>query len=70
MIKRMLTILVELDENNKPSWIWDSHMNGEFINGVNVICIGEGDQFKEIEDDDENDFEEHEDDQRVLWEEQ
>lgn len=66
MAKRMLTLLVELDENEKPSWIWDSHMNGDFINGVNVVCIGEGDQFKDIED---WEIEEHEDDQRVLWEE-
>jgi len=50
MTNKTLTLLVELDENNKPSWIWDSQMNGEFINGIYVSCIGEGDQFKEIED--------------------
>jgi ribonucleotide reductase alpha subunit len=47
---RTLTLLVEIDENNKPSWIWDSHSKGEFINGVYVSCIGEGDQFKDVED--------------------
>ena len=50
MNKRTLTLLVEFDKDDKPSWIWESHMTNDYLNKVHVIAIGEGDQFKDIED--------------------
>jgi len=47
--KRILTLLVEVEKESN-FWIWESHMSHEFINGVHVLAIGEGDQFEKIED--------------------
>lgn len=40
MTKRTLTIVVEFDEEEKPDWIWASHMMKEKFHRVqvNTIC--------------------------------
>ncbi len=50
MTKRILTLLVELEEYNKPDWIWNCHLDKEFHHGIRVIAIGEGDQMSDPED--------------------
>lgn len=52
MTERILTLLVQLEKDSN-SWIWDSHMNHEFINGVHVLGICEGNQIENIQEDDE-----------------
>lgn len=47
--KRILTLLVEIDEKDISTWIWDSHISGTSSHGINVIAICEGDQLKDIE---------------------
>ena len=44
MKKRILTLVVEIDEESS-SWIWDSHINANACNGIQVLVIGEGDQI-------------------------
>lgn len=53
MTKRTLTLLIEVDQDNKPIWIWDSHQASRCWHGVKILAIGEGDQFKDIEDEEE-----------------
>ena len=55
MNKRTLTLLVEFDQDDKPDWIWLSHMLNKPIHKVHILAIGEGDQFKDIEDEEEDD---------------
>lgn len=55
MTKRQLTLLVEFDNDNenKPDWIWMSHAENLIINNVKVLAIGEGDQMKDLMQDNE-----------------
>lgn len=56
MTKRTLTLLVEVYDQEKAAWIWDLHAGSLEVTdlGIDVICIAEGDQIKDIEDDDED----------------
>lgn len=49
MTKRTLTIVVEFDQDEKPDWIWASHMMKEKFHRVQVNTICEGDQIEELE---------------------
>jgi len=48
---RILTLLVLLDSENHPTWIWENHKNGIYSNGLNVLAICEGNQIQNDEDD-------------------
>ena len=44
MNKRVLTIVVEVDQDSTDhKWIWDSLLHHEYINGVKVFAVAEGD---------------------------
>ena len=48
---RTLTIVVNIEDTEKAKWIWDSHMNGNEINGItSVSTIANGDMIKQLED--------------------
>lgn len=53
MMKRILTILIEIEEKEKTHWIWDNHLLGTVCNGIRVLTICEGDQIKDITEQDE-----------------
>lgn len=44
MNKRVLTIVVECDQDLlERQWIWDSHLKCQYINGLKVTAIADGD---------------------------
>ena len=49
MEKRILTLVVEIDQNERPDWIWQSHILKEKIHGIHVISITEGNECQELE---------------------
>ena len=53
MKKRILTLLIEVQDVYDAAWIWDSHSLAETCNGINILAIAEGDQTKELNDEDE-----------------
>lgn len=55
MNKRILTLVIEIDDIKKPNWIWESHKNGEYINDIFIMSISEGNCLEEFEKDDLND---------------
>lgn len=50
---RTLTLVISLDDEDKPNWIWESHKNQKFHHKVQVDIIAEGNQIRN-----DNDFEE------------
>ncbi len=53
MPKRILTLLVELEDKDTNNWIWDSHKDHKSLHGVKVKIICEGDQINYFEDENE-----------------
>jgi hypothetical protein len=41
---RTLTIVINFDQDHKPEWIWESHMNQSLQNGFLISIIAEGDR--------------------------
>jgi len=46
---RILTLLVLLDSENHPTWLWENHKNGIYSNGLNILAICEGNQIQNDE---------------------
>jgi len=42
MKKRILTIQIQIENQELANWIWDSHMDLQCIHGVSVQAIHEG----------------------------
>jgi len=57
MNKRILTLVVAVDQDSiDRSWIWKSLLQREYINGVQVTAIADGDlTLKDLEEDEEED---------------
>ncbi len=53
MSKRQLTLLVELDETERPDWLWEILKSGRSKNGFKVKVICEGNQLADHFVDDE-----------------
>ena len=51
---RILTIQIEIIDQKKAAWIWDTHMNNEHFHGVFITAIQEGPIYKTNEDEDAN----------------
>lgn len=51
MSKRIVTFVLEFDQDNRPSWLWDA-MTKE-INGVRVLGASDGDLVGKLFEDEE-----------------
>lgn len=49
MEKRILTLVIELDNKDDTLWIWDAHKEQKIMNGIRIFAIGEGDQICDCE---------------------
>ncbi len=53
--RRILTLLIELHEDQSTTWLWNSLGAQIFWNGIRVKTMCEGDQIKSIEDQEKDD---------------
>jgi hypothetical protein len=49
-MNRVLTIQVEITDEEKAAWIWDNHLGKDTGNGVHVQAISEGEIEEDIYD--------------------
>ncbi len=42
---RTLTIVLHFDNDKKPEWIWNNHMNQSYQHGILITAIAEGDRL-------------------------
>ncbi len=44
-----MTLLVEIDHQDRPDWVWSSHADNLIMHKVRVLAIGEGDQMQDLQ---------------------
>ena len=47
--KRVITVVLEIDNAEEAKAIWDSHLACKNLNGCRVAAIAEGDLVKKVE---------------------